>query len=76
MLADRPVTGGYLVPACVVASDIGRVAQLRTGDELRFEVVSAAEARMAWEESEASLRLIDPMDPGDDESLRWTGAHG
>jgi len=76
MLADRPVTGGYVVPACVVASDVGRVAQLRTGDELRFRVVSAAEARKAWEQSEESLLLIDPIDPGDEESLRWTGAHG
>ena len=32
MLADRPVTGGYVVPACVIRADIGRVAQLRTGD--------------------------------------------
>jgi len=76
MLVDRPVTGGYLVPACVIAADVGRVAQLRTGDELRFQVVSGAEARDAWLKSEESLRLVDPIDPGDDESLRWTGAHG
>ena len=34
MLADRPVTGGYRVPACVIRADIGRVAQLPTGDAL------------------------------------------
>jgi len=36
MLADRPVTGGYPVIACVARADIGRVAQLLTGDALRF----------------------------------------
>ena len=35
MLADRPVTGGYPVPAVVIGADIGRVARLRSGDELR-----------------------------------------
>ena len=35
-LADRPVTGGYPVPAVVIGADVGRVARLRTGDELRF----------------------------------------
>ena len=32
MLVDRPVTGGYPVPACVIRADVGRVAGLRTGD--------------------------------------------
>lgn len=36
MLADRPVTGGYPVLACVARADIGRLAQLLPGDAVRF----------------------------------------
>ncbi|MDP9243937.1 MAG: urea amidolyase family protein, partial [Chloroflexota bacterium] len=36
MLADRPVTGGYPVIACVAGGDVDRVAQLLPGDTLRF----------------------------------------
>jgi biotin-dependent carboxylase-like uncharacterized protein len=35
-LADHPVTGGYPVVAVVDAADLGRCAQLRPGDEVRF----------------------------------------
>lgn len=36
MLADHPVTGGYPVIGVIAAADLGRVAQLRPGDRLRF----------------------------------------
>jgi allophanate hydrolase subunit 2 len=35
-LADHPTTGGYPVIAVVDAADIGRIAQARPGDSLRF----------------------------------------
>ena len=35
-LADHPITGGYPVIAVVDAADIGRVAQARPGERLRF----------------------------------------
>ncbi|MDL4816116.1 5-oxoprolinase subunit C family protein [Actinomadura opuntiae] len=35
-LADHPVTGGYPVIAVVVSADIGRAAQARPGQRLRF----------------------------------------
>lgn len=70
MLVDRPVTGGYRVPACVIGADIGRVAQLLPGDEVRLAPVSMREARAAWQESEAALgvELFDA-------ELGWVGAH-
>jgi allophanate hydrolase subunit 2 len=73
-LADRPVTGGYPVPGVVIGADVGRVARLRTGDELRFELVSLAEARAALEAAHESLGALEPIDVGDDE-LRWAGSH-
>jgi allophanate hydrolase subunit 2 len=36
LLADHPVTGGYPVIAVVVSADIGRAAQLRPGQLVRF----------------------------------------
>ena len=75
MLADRPVTGGYPVPACVIRADIGRVAQLRTGDEVEFTLVSPEDAREAFRQSVvalASLEVVRPMDS--DDRLGWAGA--
>ena len=42
---DGPVTGGYPVIAAIVTADLPRLAQLRTGDAVRFETVELARAR-------------------------------
>jgi len=76
MLADRPVTGGYRVPACVICADVGRVAQLRTGDVVRFTAVSMEEARAAWRFAEAALTDVEEAGPaGVDPGLGWIGSH-
>jgi biotin-dependent carboxylase-like uncharacterized protein len=72
MLADRPVTGGYPVPACVIGADVGRVAQLLPGDAVRFASVSIEEAREALRLAEARFRTLRPPD---DDHLGWVGAH-
>jgi allophanate hydrolase subunit 2 len=54
------VTGGYPVPAVVIRADVGRVAQLLTGDEVRFASVTLEEARLAWADAEASLDDLEP----------------
>jgi len=38
LLADHPTTGGYPVIAVVVTADIGRAAQLRPGQQIRFRI--------------------------------------
>ncbi|MGO9444468.1 MAG: biotin-dependent carboxyltransferase family protein [Thiobacillaceae bacterium] len=45
---DGPVTGGYPVIAGVICTDLGRIAQLRPGDRLRFTALSPEDARDAW----------------------------
>lgn len=75
MLADRPVTGGYRVPACVIRADVGRVAQLRTGDALRFASVSAEEAVEALRQAEAELAKVEQLEAMDDDELGWAGSH-
>ena len=75
MLADRPVTGGYPVPAVVIRADIGRVARLRPGDELRFASVSLEEARGALRRAEEALATIEALQPPPDDQLGWAGSH-
>jgi 5-oxoprolinase (ATP-hydrolysing) subunit C len=75
MLADRPVTGGYRVPASVIRADIGRVAQLLTGDALSFASVTAEEAIEALRRAEGELAKIEPIEAGDDDELAWAGSH-
>jgi biotin-dependent carboxylase-like uncharacterized protein len=73
MLADRPVTGGYPVPACVIRADVGRIAQLRTGDRLAFTSVSPEEARAANRRAEEQLAAIEASE---ENGLGWIGSHG
>ncbi len=75
MLADRPVTGGYLVPAVVARADVGRVAQLRPGDVVRFAPVSLEEARAAWRRAEEELAALEPLGAAEDDELGWSGSH-
>lgn len=74
MLTDRPVTGGYPVPACVIAADVGLVAQLRPGDDARFVSVTEAEAVAALRDSEEML-ATDAVDLSTPNDLGWVGAH-
>ncbi|HEY7782857.1 MAG TPA: 5-oxoprolinase subunit PxpB [Ktedonobacterales bacterium] len=54
LLADHQTTGGYRVPAVVIAADHWRIAQLRPGVPVRFamttpeEAIAALRARRAW----------------------------
>ena len=75
MLADRPVTGGYRVPASVIRADIGRVAQLLTGDALSFALVTAEEAIEALRRAEVELARIEPIEAAGDDELAWAGSH-
>ena len=55
---DRPVTGGYRVPAVVAFADIGRLARLRPGEPVRFAHVPIAAALRAIDELERELTRI------------------
>ncbi len=74
MLADRPVTGGYPVPACVIGADVGRVAQLRPGDALQFASVSVEAARDAYRREEVELAALVAAGAPPDDELGWAGA--
>jgi biotin-dependent carboxylase-like uncharacterized protein len=44
LMADRQPTGGYPKIACVIGADLGRLAQLRPGERLRFQTARWGEA--------------------------------
>lgn len=75
MLADRPVTGGYPVPALVIGADVGRVARLRPGDEVTFASVSLDEARSAMRRATNELAALEVLDAPADDELGWAGSH-
>jgi len=63
------------VPAVVIGADIGRVARLRPGDELRFASVSLEEARSALRRATEELAALEALDAPADDELGWAGSH-
>lgn len=74
MLADRPVTGGYPVPASVIRAELGRLAILRPGDRLTFTPVSIQEARAALRQLENRLTALEDVGAPADDDPGWAGA--
>jgi biotin-dependent carboxylase-like uncharacterized protein len=49
------VTGGYTKIATIISTDLGKVAQLKPGDRVRFEPISIEEAHLLLREQEELL---------------------
>lgn len=69
LLGDRPTIGGYPKLATVISADLGRAAQLRPGETVRFEEVSLAAADAALAMQERELARLDV-------ALQLRGVHG
>jgi biotin-dependent carboxylase-like uncharacterized protein len=66
LMADRQPTGGYPKIANVIGADIGRLAQMRPGEALRFRAVSIEEAvalRRIRREAIAAGTALRPLAP-------------
>lgn len=55
LLADRHTTGGYPKIATVISADLGRLAQVRPGETIRFAAVGVDEAQAAAREARSIL---------------------
>lgn len=55
LLADAQTVGGYPRLGHVIPVDLPRLAQLRAGDALRFEAITADAAGVLWRKREAEL---------------------
>ncbi|MFQ8905908.1 MAG: hypothetical protein ACLR7K_02080 [Subdoligranulum sp.] len=58
MLADHQTTGGYAKIATVISADLSAMAQLRPGEKLAFQYVTAAQAVAATRAQAAVLDKI------------------
>lgn len=56
---DSGVTGGYPVAATVISNDLPLVARLAHGDLITLRVVTAEEAKSAWDDEQR--RLVHPV---------------
>jgi allophanate hydrolase subunit 2 len=54
LMADRQVTGGYPKIATAIGPDLGRLAQLRPGSQVRF-AAATIEAAVAARRDEAAI---------------------
>lgn len=56
LMAERQTTGGYPVVAIVITADLGQAAQRAPGDDVRFVLVSHADAVRALLDMDARVR--------------------
>jgi allophanate hydrolase subunit 2 len=63
------------VPAVVIGADIGRVARLRPGDELRFASASVEGARSALRRAEDEVAALEALEAPGHDGLGWAGSH-
>ncbi len=57
---DGPSLGGFVCPATIIAADLWKIGQLRPGDKVRFQPVTATEAREREAELEAEIETLTP----------------
>ncbi|HKL11401.1 MAG TPA: KipI antagonist, partial [Clostridia bacterium] len=55
MLADCQTTGGYTKIAHVITTDLWKVAQLKTGDTIRFEAIDISDAHEIFRKREQKI---------------------
>jgi len=58
MLADRQTTGGYVKPFVVASAALGRLAQRRPGDSVRFRMCSLDNAREMLEKQSSARKEL------------------
>jgi 5-oxoprolinase (ATP-hydrolysing) subunit C len=58
LMADAQATGGYPKIATVIAADLWRLAQVRPGNTIEFELVTRAQAHLAWQKQQQYLMRL------------------
>ncbi len=73
LMADHQTTGGYPKIATIISADQDKLAQLRSGDQIRFEVIDAdaaiVTARARQQQLTALMQLMNDNTLGLDERL-------
>ncbi|WP_419726721.1 biotin-dependent carboxyltransferase family protein [Terrisporobacter petrolearius] len=58
MLSDRQTTGGYAKIATVISVDIGKLAQRKTGDKIKFEKISLEKAQQLYRDEIKKIKEL------------------
>lgn len=58
LMADAQATGGYPRIATVIAADLWRLAQIRPGSTIGFELVTREQAHLAWQKQQQYLMRL------------------
>jgi len=58
LMADAHATGGYPRMASVIATDLGRLAQIPPGGSIQFALCTRAAATAAWQQQQAWLQAL------------------
>lgn len=58
LMADHQTTGGYPRVLQVITADLSKLAQMRSGQQIRFKLVTLAEARQAMLHTEMQLKQL------------------
>ncbi|TCC97890.1 5-oxoprolinase subunit C family protein [Pedobacter hiemivivus] len=58
LMADHQTTGGYPRILQVITADLTKLAQMRSGQQIRFKLVTLAEARQAMLHTEMQLKQL------------------
>jgi len=68
---DGPSLGGFVCPATIALADLWKLGQLRSGDRIRFEPISAGEALERLLAQDESIRMLSaPLPPSARASVR------
>ena len=64
LMADAPTVGGYPKPIAVCSADLGRLAQVRPGETVRFVEVDVAEAQRLYRRRAIAVWTVGQLPRG------------
>ena len=60
---DGPSLGGFVCPATIISADLWIMGQLKPGDRIRFECISASEAVLLEQQQSQAIRALGSAPP-------------
>lgn len=71
---DGPSLGGFVCPATIVSADLWIMGQLKPGDHIRFQCITASEAVLLGQQQAQAIRALGPMPPFTPENQNLPGS--
>jgi urea carboxylase len=71
---DGPSLGGFVCPATIISADLWIMGQLKPGDHIRFQCITAGEAVRLGQQQAQAIRTLGPMPPFTPENQNLPGS--